>query len=136
MHSTRLPPRLRVGIMKEFKNSAVERRAQARFSIQSDLRYLLNNEGLIECGNSHTLNLSSRGVLFTTEQRLPVGSTVELSIGWPVKLDQTCPLHLVIFGKVVRSETRTAACTIEKFEFRTQASASTPPVRRSFRGAS
>jgi hypothetical protein len=119
--------------MKQDQNAATERRANSRFAIQSELRYLLNNETLIASGNGHTLNLSSRGVLFTTEQRLTVGSTVELSIGWPAKLDEICPLHLVILGRVVRSDARTAACTIEEFEFRTSASAHglVPSVRGS-----
>ena len=113
--------------MEQHLNAGTERRTNTRFAIRSELRYiLLNNETIIASGSAHTINVSSRGVSFTTEQRLPVGSTVELAIAWPVKLDETCPLRLVILGRVVRSDAGTAACTIEKFEFRTPASAHGP----------
>jgi hypothetical protein len=116
--------------MKQNNGLASERRASVRFPIQSEVRYLLNNEAPIASGNAHTLDISSHGVLFTTEQRLTVGSIVELSIGWPAKLDETCPIHLAILGRVVRSDAGTAACTIERFQFRTQASPNGPNPAR------
>ena len=55
------------------------------------------------------------------DQPLTMGAFVELSISWPVLLDQTCPMRLIAFGRVVRIEGKRAACTIDKYEFRTQA---------------
>jgi hypothetical protein len=67
-----------------------------------------------------TLNIGSGGILFTTEEKLPIGRTVELSVNWPARLDGTCPLQFVATGRVVRSEAQRAAVRIEKYEFKTR----------------
>jgi hypothetical protein len=66
------------------------------------------------------LNISSGGVLFTTEGKLPADCLVELSVNWPARLDGTCALQLVAIGRVVRVEPRAAAVRIEKYEFKTR----------------
>jgi hypothetical protein len=70
------------------------------------------------CGT--TLNIGSGGILFTTEEKLPIGRTVELSVNWPARLDGICPLQFVATGRVVRSEGQRAAVRIEKYEFKTR----------------
>jgi len=67
-----------------------------------------------------TLNIGSGGILFTTEDKLPLGRTVELSVSWPARLDGTCPLQFVATGRVVRSEDDRAAVRIERYEFKTR----------------
>ena len=64
--------------------------------------------------------MGSGGILFTTEERLPLGRSVELSVSWPARLDGTCPLQFVATGRVVRSEERQAAVRIERYEFKTR----------------
>ncbi len=71
-------------------------------------------------GSGKTLNFGSGGLLFTTEDRLPVGRTVELSVNWPALLGGKCPLQFVATGRVVRSESNRAAVKIERYEFRTR----------------
>jgi hypothetical protein len=68
-----------------------------------------------------TLNIGSGGILFTTEDKLPIGRLVELSVNWPARLDGTCPLQFVATGRVIRSEDTQAAVRIEKYEFKTRA---------------
>ena len=67
-----------------------------------------------------TVNMSSSGVLFTSEQILLPGRRVELSINWPAQLDQKCALKLVARGRVVRFEKGLAAVEILQHEFRTR----------------
>jgi hypothetical protein len=67
--------------------------------------------------------MASGGLLFTTEEQLPVGRTVEVAVNWPARLDGTCPLKFVATGRVTRSETNRAAIRIERYEFRTRAGA-------------
>jgi len=66
------------------------------------------------------LNIGSNGILFTTEDRLPLGRLVELSVNWPARLDGTCALQFVATGRVVRSEQSRAAVRIERYEFKTR----------------
>ena len=87
-----------------------------------ELRYkLLDGETLVASGVGITCNMSSAGVSFTTERPLRIGAFVELSISWPVQLDNGCPMRLIVFGKVLRTGLCRAACTLERYEFRTQA---------------
>jgi hypothetical protein len=71
-------------------------------------------------------------VAFSADHELEPGAAVEFSINWPALLDQTCPIRLVVFGRVLRGAGRTAVCTVDKHEFRTarasRADAWAPPV--------
>src|SRR5438270_10690434 len=76
---------------------------------------------VVASGSGETLNVGSGGVSFATESSLMVGAFVELSISWPALLDESCPMRLIVFGRILRSSGRKAACTVDKYEFRTQA---------------
>jgi hypothetical protein len=65
------------------------------------------------------MDMSSTGVSFTTQQPLAMGTLIELAISWPALLNDSCPMKLMVFGRVVRSGKGMAASTIEKYEFRT-----------------
>jgi hypothetical protein len=98
-----------------------ERRLTDRFPIENDLRYELLVAKSSRTGNGRTLNMSSGGMLFTTESRLPPGERVEISVEWPAQLNENCALTLVALGKIVRSQGQTAAIRIERYDFRTRA---------------
>ena len=64
-----------------------------------------------------TVNISSNGVLFTTDKILIPGKRIEVSISWPAQLDNRCQLKLVAKGKVTRLEQGRAAIEIQQYEF-------------------
>ena len=72
-----------------------------------------------QIGSGKTLNMSGRGVLFTTESTLVEGELVELAVSWPALLNGVLPLKLVAQGRLVRIEEKRAAIVIEKYEFKT-----------------
>jgi hypothetical protein len=89
--------------------------------MREGVRYrLLNFKGDSVSGSGSTLNMGSGGILFTTEDLLPVGRSVELSVDWPAQLNGNCPLKFVAVGRVLRSEPGQAAVRIERYEFRTR----------------
>jgi hypothetical protein len=99
----------------------LERRGTARFPLREDVRYkVVQSKTQKITGSGTTLNFGSGGILFTTEEMLPVGRTVELSVNWPARLDGTCPLQFVATGRIVRAEADRAAVRIERYEFRTR----------------
>ena len=101
-----------------------DRRHSDRFPIERDVRFrVLNKRGGEETGEGKTLNISSSGVLFTSEQLLLPGRRLELAISWPVQLNNQVALKLVARGRVVRFEAGRAAIEIQQYEFRTQAPA-------------
>lgn len=98
-----------------------ERRLTSRFPMHEDVTYKVSrskHEPIT--GSGTTLNISSDGILFTTEEMLPVGRTVELSVNWPARLDGTCALKFVAVGRVVRSEASQAVARIERYQFKTR----------------
>ncbi len=98
-----------------------DRRSTGRFPVREELRYRVLHANLEETGGTgKTLNIGSRGILFSTESKLPVGCMVELSVNWPARLDGTCQLKFVALGRVVRSDASKAAVRIERYEFKTR----------------
>ncbi|MGH9639805.1 MAG: PilZ domain-containing protein, partial [Bryobacteraceae bacterium] len=98
-----------------------ERRRSSRFPIEREVRYkTLNQRVETQTGIGKTLNISSSGVLFTTEHDLPVGTRLEVSISWPAQLNDRCMLNLVARGRVTRNNKGQLALQIQQYEFRTQ----------------
>jgi hypothetical protein len=101
-----------------------DRRHSDRFPIEREIRYrVLNKRGGEEAGEGQSLNISSRGVLFTSEHLLLPGRRMEVAISWPAQLNNEIPLKLVARGRVVRFEQGRAAMEIQQYEFRTQSAA-------------
>src|SRR6266567_6021307 len=85
-----------------------ERRSKFRFAIEREIKYKIAEDGELKVsGFGQTINMGSGGVAFVTEQPLTPGGFIELSISWPVLLGDTCPMRLIVFGRVLR-------CTGEK----------------------
>ena len=106
-----------------------ERRDSERFSIAREVRYrMVNKRRDNETGNGKTINISSSGVLFASDCVVRLGERLELSISWPVRLDNKHALKLVALGKVVRFEPGRVAMQIQQHEFHTQSSARQRPL--------
>ena len=107
-----------------------DRRGSDRFPIEREVRFkVLNRKNAEEMGSGRTINMSSNGVLFTTDQYLLPGRRLELSISWPAQLNSKVNLKLVARGRVVRCDEGKAAIEIHQYEFRTQASQGTSVVQ-------
>jgi len=102
---------------------AAERRRTMRFPVNEEVKYRVIHKATQISGAGRTVNMASGGLLFTTEDRLPLGRTVEVAVNWPARLDGTCPLKFVATGRVTRSENDRAAIRIERYEFRTRGGA-------------
>ena len=110
------------------KNGERERRLKRRFLIDQEVRYkMLYGQRIAETGTGRTVNISSSGVWFSTETMLTSGMPIELSMNWPILLNDVCPMKLMIYGCVVRSNEKGAAVAIERYEFRTQGRAFQQP---------
>jgi hypothetical protein len=66
------------------------------------------------------LNISSKGLLFSTEEALQPGQLLQVSVDWPARLENQVPLKLVAEGRIVRNLNGLAAMRIDKYEFRTR----------------
>ena len=98
-----------------------DRRHSDRFPIEREVHYrVLSKRSAEESGEGKTVNMSSSGVLFSSEHVLLPGRRLEVSISWPAQLNNQCALKLVARGRVVRFEDGYAAMEIQQYEFRTQ----------------
>ena len=72
-------------------------------------------------GSSDTSGVGEGELLVgsTVSVGIAVGSFVELSISWPVLLDETCPMRFIALGRILRCNGRKTVCSIDKYEFRT-----------------
>ena len=109
-----------MGDFVEMAKQKGDRRTADRFPIERELKYkVFQKRNGEDSGAGHTVNMSSTGLLFTTEGMLLPGRRLEVAINWPAQLDNKCPLKLVARGKVVRCEDGQAAMEIQQYEFRT-----------------
>ena len=104
-------------------NEARERRRRTRFEMRVPVRCHVDGQSF----TGELLNISSSGALFTTDRGLAPAEEVELVIGWPVRLQESVALNLVVEGRVVRLDDGKAALRIERHEFRTARSSQTLP---------
>lgn len=108
--------------MKARRKSLNERRKKLRFPIKREVRYKLYDDGnVVAQGRGETTDLASGGIGFRISEALPLGSYLELSVSWPVLLEDTCRMQLTVFGRILRFGDGKYVCGIEKWEFRTAA---------------
>jgi len=118
--------------MTKIQDLAPERRKKYRFPMSREMRYkVLEDDAIVDAGTGMTVDMGSGGIAFQPSRLLRPGAFVELSISWPVLLDDACPMRLIVFGRVLRSSVRHTACTVDKYEFRTQGRAAqqVTPIR-------
>ena len=113
-----------VTMMTPKQQSQPDRRHADRFPIQREVRYrVLSKRSGDDAGEGTTLNMSSSGILFTSDRVLLPGRRLEVSVSWPAQLNQkwvvqAIPLRLVARGRIVRYEEGVAAMEIQQYEFR------------------
>jgi PilZ domain len=97
-----------------------DRRASHRYQMSLNVRWKVSRKRrLLGTGTGTTIDLSSRGILFASDQKLPANGSVEISIAWPVLLHDVLPLQLVIAGRVVRVLGKQVAIETVQHVFRT-----------------
>jgi hypothetical protein len=100
-----------------------DRRGSSRFPFREEVRYrVLSPKALGGESYGKTIDMSSGGVLFTTDGNLPYGRLIEIAVNWPARLGGVCPLQFVAEGRVVRSDGASAAIHIRKYQFKTRKS--------------
>jgi hypothetical protein len=98
-----------------------DRRARRRYPLELEMAYRIVADGRVcQAGGGRTLDISGMGIAFRSEEVLKAGSSVEVTIAWPILLHKTCPLKLAITGKVVRSGRGVTAVRMQRYEFRTK----------------
>ena len=91
-------------------------RGAGRFSLVCDLSFRRSGEhGPV--GKGRTVNMSSTGALFRTNQQLKVADELELTLKWPVQSGWERALDLNARGRVVREQRGLVAVYFTKCGF-------------------
>jgi hypothetical protein len=101
------------------EGSPAEHRSHQRYPIKLEVEYRVLKKGRVERGFGRTLNISSGGVFFETKSSVPPNGPIELLLNWPFLLEGTCPLKLVMRGRIVRTDGKGVAIKFKHHEFRT-----------------
>jgi hypothetical protein len=100
-----------------------ERRADRRYPLAAEVYYRTSNDrGRPTTGHGRTGNISCSSVFFSTEEPVPVGTPIELSIPWPARLHGTVALNLLVTGTTIHVRDGCVAVRIARYEFRTRSS--------------
>ena len=106
----------------EGRGSMSSSNGRANYPIELPIRYELIN-GAGGTGIGTTIWMGSRGVVFMSDQRLPVSTRVRLTLPWPAPLPDGTELNLWIVGTVVREDARLIEVEISHYDFRTRGKA-------------
>ena len=98
-----------------------DRRSQPRYPVEAALEYQVIHGRRVATGRGKTLNISSRGVLFQSNQTVAEAAPIKLEIAWPVRLNDVVGLTWHVTGRTVRSQGKCTAVKILCHEFRTRA---------------
>lgn len=109
----------RTGALIQFSKARItERRQHLRYPLHLEGEcWLLREAEAKKHAFGRTLNISSGGILFETEDGWPLQGEVELLLVWPAYLNQVYPLRLRIRGRIVRNEGRSIAIDMQHYEF-------------------
>jgi hypothetical protein len=105
-------------VLAPFRCAESDRRANHRYPISMELTYRVVPKGK-QARAGRTLDISSRGICCLGLEPLPARTKLEVSLSWPILLG-SCPLKLVIVGRVLRSDAQRTAIAIIKHEFHTR----------------
>lgn len=95
-----------------------DRRLSRRYPIATELEYrTIGRDGLAYRGAGQTINLSTGGILFQSEQALTPGTRIELTIAWPARLNDAVDLNLCVSGRVARTDGKSHVVRIREHEF-------------------
>ena len=90
------------------------------YAIRAEVKFrIIDGNRVSGSGTGITKAISRSRVLVDSDKPLPPGTPVELSLAWPVRLENRIPLNLVIFGRTVAFEGQMAV-DILRYEFRTR----------------
>jgi hypothetical protein len=107
-----------------------DRRKNKRYAVDLPLRFSYSNQGSTLTGTGTVTDLSRCGICFQCENPPPDNIEIEVRVAWPMLLDNSCPLDLVVRGRVARTTARGTVVRMHNYEFKTRSSRAPAPQQR------
>jgi hypothetical protein len=96
---------------------AGERRSHSRYQMTLPLQWKSERSAVVGVGVLR--DISTSGLSFTSNAHLSVGTVVQISIDWPVRLAGMQRLALMVKGRVLRQDKHGIAVRLQRYEFAT-----------------
>ena len=106
----------------------IDLRSSERYNLTLEVRFSYRFGGMIYVGTGRTRNLGGETVCFEVDQQILKKGDVELRIAWPFRLQDICPLELVVQGTLIRTDDAVAVIKIRRYEFQTLGERSFSPM--------
>jgi PilZ domain len=107
--------------MQPEQGVALERRSKARYPVRLGVQYRTLSNGPALLGVGRTVNMSSCGLLITSEQCIVrAGARLQVMVEWPLLLHGTTPLQLILACRVTRCQAQEFAVKLDHYQFRTR----------------
>ena len=90
-----------------------------QYPVELEMKYKIRSR-MARVGMGQTRWMSSQEVIFTADRPIEEGTMLEISIAWPVLLNNCVALQLVVEAKIAESQGTTATARILKHHFRTR----------------
>lgn len=104
-----------------------DRRSARRFPIKLNIKFTGLLQDADEEGMGMTINIGSKGMMFTTDASLPIGSWLGFLIDWPMG-PRAEAVKLAARGRVVHSSQGRIGVALNWHEFRRQEAGSRAPL--------
>jgi hypothetical protein len=104
----------------EQANAALERRSKSRFPLRLGVRYRSLSGGPSLIGEGRTVNMSSRGLLIASDEKVNTGARLQLIVDWPSLLHGITPLQLIVSCRVTRCLPEEFAVELDQYQFKTK----------------
>ena len=101
-----------------------ERRVKRRFQVDTEVSYqVLSGKRAGLKGIGKCLDISSGAIRFSMGEPVAIGTSVEVTMDWPVAGNDSSPLQLIVKGGVMRCDEHTVVVSIARHEFRARSDA-------------
>jgi PilZ domain len=95
-----------------------ECRSRPRYKLDLELQFSYQRGARTYHGTGRTKDFSDKGICFESDQELPGGVHLELCINWPISIQDSRPLEMIVHGAVVRTQRSFVVLRLDQFEFR------------------
>ena len=99
-------------------HASPDRRAKRRYAIHLPVTFkIMRTTRVVAAGRGEIVDMSSKGIAFTSSENCNPGDLVKIAISWPALLDGVTHLKLVVEATVVRCDLPITAAVIRRQEF-------------------
>jgi hypothetical protein len=88
------------------------------YPVELELTYKVSGDSPVLAGAGQTLSMSRDELHFVADRALPKGTELDISVAWPVLLDNRLHLQLCLEATVTSNSDRFVSARFRRYQFR------------------